>query len=261
MVTQIVQVAVDSYQLLVITQEQPAKKLVLLIDQPRKLIAISSLMILLKNTIITSQSWRKSNQPQASLQVEPQLRYLEPGSTKDLSTESFLIARLVIRSFVLSSTPLSESYVCLLPMITLILAFQSWFLSMVLIGSILKLASATTPTQRSQTCSQNLVLTREAPSCSLLELNSRISLIPTMSNVNTLFLMPQGELNPSICQQSTGMPLPWCAFHQMVSLVERRSRFSLPLMVRTTVPQCQSLFSIITRSLDHSHVQVLLMIV
>ena len=56
MVTQIVQVVVDSYQLLVIAQEQPAKKLVLLIDQPRKLIAISSLMILLKNTIIISQS-------------------------------------------------------------------------------------------------------------------------------------------------------------------------------------------------------------
>ena len=56
MATQTLQVEADSYHLLVIKQEQLANMLVLLIDQPRKLIAISSLMILLKNTITTSQS-------------------------------------------------------------------------------------------------------------------------------------------------------------------------------------------------------------
>ena len=50
-------------------------------------------------------------------------------------------------------------------------------------------------------------LTSEELSCLLLEPNSRTSLIQTMSNVNTLFLMPQGELNLSICQQSIAMPL------------------------------------------------------
>ena len=56
MATQILQVEADSCHLLAIKQEQLAKNLVLLIDQPRKLIAISLLMILLKNTITISQS-------------------------------------------------------------------------------------------------------------------------------------------------------------------------------------------------------------
>ena len=117
--------AVDFYQQLVTKQEQLERDLVESINPPRKLIVISSLMTLLKNTIIINQLSKKYIQLQASQQVELQSRYQVPGSIKDLSMESFLIARLAIRLFVLSSSLPSESYACHLLMTISMPASQS----------------------------------------------------------------------------------------------------------------------------------------